>query len=239
MIRVHPRAMIHILLLCFFGTTGWIVDAHQPSSEIPDPRRFETEILVFEKAEQKKASQNGSVLFVGSSTIRDWHSLNSDFDASNFVNRGFGGSRMTDVTYYLDRILGNADPRALVLYEGDNDIHEGVGVNELLDHYDDFYNKFRSRLPNCHLYVISIKPSPSRSEEWPKSRKANIRIKAWAESKPRSTYVDIATAMLNENGKPRKDLFKYDLLHMNRKGYRIWIDLLKPLFLKNHVDRDS
>ena len=37
----------------------------------------------------------------------------------------------------------------------------------------------------------------------------------------------------------RKDLFKYDLLHMNRKGYRIWIDLLKPLFLKNHVDRDS
>jgi hypothetical protein len=34
--------------------------------------------------------------------------------------------------------------------------------------------------------------------------------------------------MLNADGKPRKELFGDDMLHMNNEGYRIWTDLIRP-----------
>ena len=35
-----------------------------------------------------------------------------------------------------------------------------------------------------------------------------------------------------ENGEPKKDIFKEDKLHMNKKGYAIWIENMKEV-IKN------
>lgn len=232
MIRVPLRAMIVTLAIATCGATSWIVVAQQPSAVIPDPQRFEKNIVAFEKLESKTAPPTGSLLFTGSSTIRDWSHLDTDFQGLSAVGRGFGGSRLTDVIFYLDRLVAKSSPRAIVIYEGDNDLHEGVSIEELMEHYDQFYSKLRTRLPECRLYVLSIKPSPSRWREWPVSSEANLRLKSWCASKKATTFIDVATPMLDQNGQPRRDLFSHDRLHMNRKGYQVWIDVMKPLILK-------
>lgn len=236
MTRVPLRAMILLTAVVAFGATSWIVVAQHPAAVIPDPQRFEKNILAFEKLESATAPPTGSLLFTGSSTIRDWSShLETDFQGLSVVGRGFGGSRLTDVIYFLDRLVAKSRPRGIVIYEGDNDIHEGVSVDELLQHYDQFYSKLRNRLPECKLYVLSIKPSPSRWKEWPVSSEANIRLKSWCESKKATIFIDVATPMLDENGKPRRELFSHDRLHMNRKGYKVWTEIMKPLIINTEL----
>jgi len=41
-------------------------------------------------------------------------------------------------------------------------------------------------------------------------------------------YVDVSKDMLGSNGRPLKDIFLSDSLHMNAAGYEIWTDILKP-----------
>ncbi len=55
---------------------------------------------------------------------------------------------------------------------------------------------------------------------------ANKRISSFLNHKKKTTFVDIWDAML-ENGEPKKDIFREDNLHMNKKGYAIWIEKMK------------
>ena len=51
-------------------------------------------------------------------------------------------------------------------------------------------------------------------------------VKQACQEDERLTYVDVASAMLGEDGTPRADLFAEDALHMNRQGYEVWRDAL-------------
>ena len=57
---------------------------------------------------------------------------------------------------------------------------------------------------------------------------ANQRISSFLSHKKKTTFVDIWDAML-ENGEPKKDIFREDNLHMNAKGYAIWIEKMKSV----------
>jgi lysophospholipase L1-like esterase len=58
---------------------------------------------------------------------------------------------------------------------------------------------------------------------------ANDGIKKFLKSQRRTSYVDVWTPMLAENGEPMKDLFLSDSLHMNTKGYAIWQKAIEPV----------
>ena len=38
--------------------------------------------------------------------------------------------------------------------------------------------------------------------------------------------------MLSEKGLPRTELFAFDGLHLNARGYALWASILKPLLLE-------
>ena len=45
-------------------------------------------------------------------------------------------------------------------------------------------------------------------------------------SRPKGRFIDIYDSML-QNGKVRPELYLEDELHMNRKGYKIWKEVVK------------
>lgn len=49
------------------------------------------------------------------------------------------------------------------------------------------------------------------------------------------TYVDIATPMLDAKGLVRTDIFTNDNLHLNKEGYVIWRDVLKPILMEREA----
>ena len=61
---------------------------------------------------------------------------------------------------------------------------------------------------------------------------ANTLVAAECAKHEKLSYVDIATGMLDSTGAPHQHIFKEDNLHMNREGYVIWRDALKPVLLK-------
>ena len=159
--------------------------------------------------------------------------LEKSFPDLPVVNRGFGGSQIVDSTHFADRIIFPCVPQTIVLYAGDNDVAKGKSAKRVFADYEAFVKRIRSELPWVRILYICIKPSLKRWELWPEMSKANSLIREFAERNGRSVYVDVATPMLGEDGRPRKELFAKDGLHLNEAGYAVWTKVLRPLLAAN------
>lgn len=177
------------------------------------------------------------IVFTGSSSIKNWKTLIEDMSPLKVVNRGFGGSRISDVTHYSDRIVLPYNPTAIIFYAGENDISGLVfskkkTAEEVFQAFQYFCSKIHVVKPNLPIYFISIKPPKRRKKLWPEMQKANKLIEEYCASGRRLHYIDIVTPMMDSLGFPREDLFKWDGIHMNEKGYEIWTSVIKPILLE-------
>lgn len=199
-------------------------------ADSPDFSRWEKDIAAFEKQDKDAPLPRNAVLFAGSSSIRLWN-LKKSFPGLDAINRGFGGSQIADSTHFAPRIILKAEPRVVVFYAGDNDIAAGKKPEQVYDDFQDFAALVHKQLPKTRIVFISIKPSLARWAMVDRQRKANGLIEAFCKKSDYLAYLDAATPMLGEDGKPRKELFRKDGLHLNDKGYELWASLLRP-FLK-------
>jgi len=166
---------------------------------------------------------------VGSSSIRLWPDLRSDFPGINVIQRGFGGSRLDEVVRYTSRIVLPYTPTLIVLYAGENDLVEDRTPEQVFDAYKTFVRLVRDPLPQARIAFVSIKPSPSRWELVDKMRITNEMIRDFAATHPGLSFVDVFPMMIGPNGRPRSELFVSDSLHMNHNGYAIWRGMLLPI----------
>ena len=192
--------------------------------------KWEKSIAAFEARDKKDPPPKNALLFVGSSSIRGWD-LGESFPDRVTINRGFGGSEISDSIRYADRIIIPYHPRVIIVYAGDNDIAKGKDVKTVFQDYKKLTQAIHDRLPKARIVFVAIKPSIKRWHLWPKMQEANSLISAECARDKRLTYVDVASGMLDDAGQPRKEIFKEDNLHMNRGGYEIWRDALRPVLL--------
>jgi lysophospholipase L1-like esterase len=190
--------------------------------------QWEPEIKKFEESDRVNPPPKGAVLFIGSSSIRLWSTLAEDFPDTKVINRGFGGSELTDSTLYIDRIVVPYQPTTIVLYAGDNDLAGGKTPEQVFGNYKAFVSEIQRKLPKTKIAFVSIKPSPARATLMPKMKAANEMIKAYASGNKQLLYIDVFTPMLDNDGSPRPELFGPDKLHMNRDGYTLWKSVIAP-----------
>jgi lysophospholipase L1-like esterase len=191
------------------------------------PARWKEDIARFEKMDRENPPPRGTVLFVGSSSIRMWDT-DKYFPDMVTINRGFGGSHIIDSVYYADKIVIPYAPRVIVFYAGDNDIADGKSPEMLRANCKAFVIKVRQSLPETKIIYISIKPSIARWKLWPKMKAANVLIRDYCAGGRELVFVDVELAMLGADGKPRLELFMADGLHLSGKGYELWTSLLSP-----------
>jgi lysophospholipase L1-like esterase len=181
----------------------------------------------FDAADKVKPVQPGGVLFVGSSSIRLWDELESQFQTlPGLVKRGFGGSQLSDCAAYLDRLVVAYQPRLVVLYAGDNDLNAGRTPQQVLQSYQAFVEGVHRALPATRIAYLSIKPSPARAALLPAIREANALIREHAARDTRLDFIDIYQPMLAADGRPRAELFREDRLHLNAQGYALWHEVI-------------
>ncbi|MBI1372090.1 MAG: hypothetical protein GC159_04935 [Phycisphaera sp.] len=193
-----------------------------------DPGKWKGTIDKWVEADAKNPPKQNHVLFVGSSSIRMWDT-DKYFPELKPINRGFGGSQFEDVLAYMDQIVLPYKPRVIVVYEGDNDIGGGKTPQRVLDDWKKFVGIVHDKLPKTHVIFIAIKPSIKRWNLVEKIREANKMIAEDIAKDPLSAYADIDAPMIGDDGKPRKELFKSDGLHMVHEGYVIWTNLVQKL----------
>jgi lysophospholipase L1-like esterase len=218
--------MLLVLLLVLVG--GKHVRGEEAAPAEPDLSRFESEIRAFEAWDRQNSFPPRAVLFVGSSSIRKWQTAES-FPDLPVINRGFGGSHVSEVNHFAERIVLKYSPRVIVFYAGDNDIADGKSPERVFHDFAAFAELVHGRLPETRLIYLPIKPSILRWSKWPQMQAANVLAEAYARDHVWMTYVDTATPMLGADGRPRPELFVEDGLHMNAEGYRLWSEQLRPL----------
>lgn len=203
----------------------------QPSADSPAlaADRWKEALAAFAAADRKQTPPPGGVLFVGSSSIRLWDGLESQFaDAPVVLKRGFGGSRLSDCVRHLDQLVIGYRPRLVILYAGDNDLAEGATPEEVLERVKTFSRNVHEQLPDTRVAFVSIKPSPARIALIGKARAANKLVKEYAAAHPQVEYIDVFTPMLGQNGLPRPELFARDKLHLSSTGYALWRSVIRP-----------
>jgi len=193
------------------------------------PEQWKAAIAAFAQADAAQPPAPGGIVFVGSSSIERWKTLAADFPGLPVVNRGFGGSELTDSVYYEDALVLSRHPRLVVLYAGENDIAAGQTAEHVLAAFQAFRTKLRAALPQTRLLFLAIKESPSRVRVRDAVLKANALVAADCAKDPLCLFVDVATPLLDAKGNTRPELFFEDRLHLRPAGYAIWIKILTPL----------
>ena len=200
-------------------------------AEIHGPEVYADAIKAFKEADLASPPGPGGILFLGSSSIRGWD-LEKFFPGMDALNRGYGGSYISDSIFYADQILLPYKPRSVVFYAGDNDLAAGKNPEQVFNDYKEMASVIGTNLPDTDFIFVAIKPSIARLNLIKSVRLVNGWVKDYCEGNPRFFYLDIDTPLIGEDGKPKPELFKEDGLHLNDTGYTIWSDLLRPLLEK-------
>lgn len=196
------------------------------------PIPFESDIEKFEAQDAKNPPAPGGIVFVGSSSIVRWTTLKRDFPGLNVINRGFGGSEVSDSVRFADRIVTPYKPKMVVFFAGTNDIAAGKSAQTVFDDYKQFVAKVRNKLPETVIAYISISPAPSRWAKLDEIKTANRLIEGWSRQGQNLLFVNTFPEMLDPNGGPRPELFVSDQLHLSPKGYAIWVKAVRPILPK-------
>lgn len=200
--------------------------ASSVESADPDPERFAESMEEFAAWDSKNSFPDDAILLVGSSSVRFWATADA-FPDKPIINRGFGGSELSDVIYHFDTVILPYSPRQIFLYAGDNDIGNGKTADRVFADYKQLVEMVRSSFPDTEVVFISIKPSMARWEQWPEMVEANRLVREYSGQHPDLGYADLATPLLDDNGQP-KDVYEDDGLHLNGKGYELWQEALAP-----------
>lgn len=219
-----------LILIVSVSTSLW---AQTEAPRSIDPIRFNEEIEAFEATDEEMLPPEGAIVVTGSSSIRRWHStIREDLAPLTVIPRGFGGSTMADLQYFLDRIVIKYEPRAVVIYEGDNDTGAfGVPPEKIAEEFREIVTAVHNALPETRFYLISVKPSLARWEYWDVAQATNDLYKEMAAQSDKIFYIDIATPFLDEDGEVLDDIFVEDGLHLNEKGTRIWANTIKAALM--------
>ena len=220
---IQMRKSLFIALCLAASSFSLSVNAEAPD---PDPGRFNGSIETFAIWDNKNSFPEDAILFVGSSSVRLWSTAMA-FPGKPIINRGFGGSELSDVIHFYDQVVRRYSPRKILLYAGDNDIGNGKSADQVFEDYKELVALVKADLPESELIFISIKPSKLRWEKWPVMVDVNRMVRDYAAKNPNLDYADLATPLLDNHGKP-KDVFAVDGLHLNEDGYLLWEEALAP-----------
>jgi lysophospholipase L1-like esterase len=202
-------------------------------SQEPDPTRFAEEIQPF--MEEDPGPYYGSIVFAGSSSFRMWEGMEEAFPDKRVLNRGFGGSHMSDLYYYREELILKYRPEQVLIYEGDNDIDYGKSPREIMRDTRQLVESLREEMPGLPIAFVSPKPSILR---WPLRKsyhKLNRKLAKYCQKTEGLEFIDVWSPVVR-NGELDKSIFIEDGLHLNEKGYQIWKEKIGPVLIEKTKD---
>jgi enterochelin esterase-like enzyme/lysophospholipase L1-like esterase len=191
--------------------------------------RFERAVRAYERADEASPPPRGAILLAGDSQFYRWKTLAEDLPDYTVVNRGIDSFQLTDLIRFADRLVLPYAPRMIVLHVGGNDVHNGKTPEQVLADFKTFVAKVRARLPRVPITFSSITPGPGRWDEAEKRQAANRAVKDYVATERGLLFIDLWSAMLTPEGKPREDLWVEDRVHPNHAGYELRVKIMRPL----------
>jgi lysophospholipase L1-like esterase len=212
-------ALILIFTLCLEAA---------PNGDAQRRQRFQPEFDSFAAKDKVTSFAPGGILFVGSSIFRQWTDVAEMMAPLPVLNRAFGGSRTDDQLVRFDEVVTPYSPRLIVYYCGSNDLKAGDEPAEIFARFSQFADRALASRPDLRLVFVSSTRSPDREDKWPRVDCYNALVREYCQARPRCRFVDVNPLLLDATGRPRRELYRDDLLHLQAPAYVEFCRILKP-----------
>jgi lysophospholipase L1-like esterase len=158
------------------------------------------------------------------------------------INHAFGTSSADDLLYYYYRMVRPYKPRALVLATGGNDVGFGYTAKEVMEIEARIIDWAQADFPGIKIYCFSTDPNVKHKGE--KTRGTRFRdeydelLEDYCRRRENCVYVSLVDQPfyfenpedVGDYDKVRDDIFVNDGVHLNPKGYAMFMDFLRELF---------
>ena len=216
----------------------WFAALALPANAQPgtDPSIWDGAMERFAEQDRVNPPQMGGIVLTGSSSIARWNDQAAKALAPlSVIARGFGGSVMSDLLHHLDTVALKYKPRAILIYEGDNDTAYGIPEKEIVGNLRKIVGKVHAELPETRIYVMAVKPSTLRVGVWENAKRVNAGYMEVAKKDPLVYFVDSATPFLETDGHVMTDIFVEDGLHLNPMGNLIWGSIIRAALMPHEA----
>ncbi|MEY4307021.1 MAG: hypothetical protein RJA95_389 [Verrucomicrobiota bacterium] len=217
--------MLRFLAL-LLAVTGFAADVTKPAAF--SSSKYDKDIAAFEAADKANPPPTGALLLSGASSLRLWKTAARDFAPYPLINRGFGGSKTTEVLGYMDRITLPYAPRVVIFHCGSNDINAGDTAEAVIARVTEYHRRLLAAHPQARLVLLSTTQAPSRRAKWDEMKKADAGFRALAAAHASVTFVDINPALNLPDGEPRPGHYLKDALHPSEAGYAAMLKVIRP-----------
>lgn len=229
----HPRLIFQSFigaLLIFSALAGFAAEPGK-SAVIKEPTQQRYDKLLLTVKQNPPAT--GAVICIGSSHMENWKTVANDLAPLHIYNYGVGGSRMVQAAdLYISNLAIPYKPRAVILYEGSNDLQGGVTPDSILQDFKRLYGKLHDALPETRLYVLGLVPSPGkRFEKIADIKRTNALLQKECEFHSWIKFIDTTSPLIGADGLPIKECFIPGNIHMTPAGYAVWKAAIGPAVL--------
>ncbi len=215
--------------LLFIGP--WLVA--QTATEVAQPKiRFADDIAEFVAQDKANPPPKNALLIAGSSSARYWISAAEDFKPYPVINRGFGGSKTTEVLATMDRIALPYHPRLVIYFAGTNDLAGGSKAEDVLENIRQYIERLRNENPKIGFVIMAGLKSPKRKPHWAEFDKFNELLQKFCSAGKNLYYVDHNKVMNKPNGEAIAAYYREEgdgALHANAAGYAEIIKIVRPV----------
>lgn len=184
---------------------------------------------------------DGDVLMVGDEMIHggEWHEL---LHCDKIKDRGNGWSypaiNIANTTASMPVILkgrtDNGEPAKIFLYAGVANVNNTANTLESVKTaYEGLVNKTRELAPNAKIYLLSLIPKTSASDNTNRVAPFNEMIKEIATARENVEYVDIYTPLLGANNVANATYITANYLY--GRGYVKVSQIIEPLLAEEHA----
>ena len=188
---------------------------------------YDTRIAAIHRQAEQLPGHQPTLVLTGSSSIRLWPEAPEAFPQFEVINAGFGGSCYSDLWALRDTLLFAFEPDVVVIYEGDNDLSDGLPQSEILGSAN--ASCLRTLPGGCQKRKSWCwRPNQASPDSiWPRNAERCLKALVQEVRRHEFAFVDFWDAMHLANGRLDADLFVGDGLHLNQGGYDVWVETLR------------
>jgi lysophospholipase L1-like esterase len=185
------------------------------------------------------------VYFVGDSITRRWGALDypellanwrQNFHGWHAANFGWGADKTQHILWRLQNgELDGVHPKVIVLQAGTNNVGRvpdgDEKVRDIVRGIAALLDTCRAKAPGATIVLTAIFPrNDNGAAVWPEIVEINARIARLADGR-RIRFLDINDRLADREGTLYEGMTT-DKLHLSVKGYQLWADALKPVFME-------
>jgi lysophospholipase L1-like esterase len=174
--------------------------------------------------------QPNDIVFAGDSQIAHipWHEF---FQNSRVKGRGISGDGVYGLQFRMPSIA-EAQPAALILFIGGNDIYGGKSPSDVAQAYAAMLDEVHLISPGTHVVILSTTPmgaSNPNAEAWETMRSAyDGSLRLVADEREYAEFVNIGAPLSRPDGF-LDPAYSSDASHLNGSGYTVVSRVLAPI----------